>query len=489
MIVERIYEHARTQPQKSAMVMNGEPVSYLWFAEYIEFLRQGWVQHDLQPGSVAVVVCQNRQLGWCATLALQSLGLVTIAADKISVLKSLALRNVSCILMVNELQDDVDSAFVHWPDALKLDLPTAKQVVALPTSFVSASGGGHILFTSGTTGTYKKIFHDAALDHIRCEARLAGNAAEKESVANLTFYGPWTAAGYRQPIFLWASGSTVVFDRREDWPLHLGDHDVNRVFLTPGALKNATDALIHGSLKSGPRWAFELMVGGGVTSASLIRLAHELITPHLHLSFGCTEMFLPVMRTTAQEHDDDFWLKPMATRDIDIVDDRGLSCQDLAEGLLRIRLQFTDYESYMDDPEATSRMYRDGWFYPGDMAVRRADGRIRVLGRTADVINVRGNKRPSAALEEGVRETLDASAVCAFSGLMADNEDRVVIAVESPLPIAKTTYHQLAVQLRKIIGDVRFVEMKKFPRTSTGMLKIDRVALRKLIMDRNNPKR
>lgn len=484
MIVERIYEYARTQPKKTAIIINGQPINYLDFANFIAFFRKIWVNHNLPLGSVAVVVCPNRLLGWSATLALQSLGLVTVSADKISVLKGLDLRKVSCTFMLKIPQEQVETAASYWPDAFRLELPSAIERTVVPKFFRSTPGGGHILYTSGTTGTYKKIFHDASLDQLRSEARQAGSTTEKMSITNITFYGPWTAAGYRRPFLAWACGATVVFDLRKNWPLHLGDHGVTRVFLTPGALKNATDALIESGSKSGPRWEFDLFAGGGVTSASLIRLVHKHITPHLNLSFGCTEMFLPVMRTDAQEKEDDFWQQPASGRDIDIVDDQGSSCNDMVEGTLRIRLQPTDYSSYMDDPDNTSRVFRDGWFYPGDMAMRRADGRIRVLGRSVDVINVRGDKIASAALEEKLREELNASAVCAFSGLMADDEDRVVIAVETSTPIAKEKYQVFATQLHKVIGNVHFVEMKAFPRTQTGMLKIDRMALRRLIMNR-----
>lgn len=483
MIVECICKYAQTQPKKPAIIINGQSVNYLDFTNYILFFRKLWAKHDLPLGSVAVVVSHNRMISWSAMLALQSLGLVTVAADEVSALKILDIQRVSCTLLVKKPQKDLDAAVSYWPDAIRLDLPLAIQREDLPKSFASTPGGGHILYTSGTTGTYKKIFHDAALDQIRSEARQAASATEKISVTNMTFYGPWTAAGYRRPFLAWVCGATVVFDNRKEWPLHLGDHGVTSVFLTPGALKNATDALTKGGSKSGPRWEFNLFAGGGVSSKSLILLAHQTITPNLKLNFGCTEMFLPVMSITAQENDHDYWLQPMGVRDIDVVDDEGSSCRELVEGTLRIRLQSTDYSSYMNDPEATSKVFRDGWFYPGDMAMRRTDGRIRILGRTADVIIVKGNKKPSGELEEGLREILGASAVCAFSGLMSDNEDRIVIVVETSTPISKNMYQQLSSKMQKIIGDVHFVEMNTFPLTQSGTLKIDRMALRKLVMN------
>ncbi|MGV0961111.1 MAG: class I adenylate-forming enzyme family protein [Limnohabitans sp.] len=489
MLVDRIYAHARQQPQRVAMVTDGQSVSYLHFAQGIECLRSAWAELDLTPGSVAAVITDNRLLGWSATLALQSLGLVTIGADTVASLLSLDLHRVSWVLMSDTSAENMSRVKARWPKAWPLHMPHERLAMLndmlIPEGFVSVPGGGHILYTSGTTGTYKQIFHDAACDSDRYQAQRHHSKEPDVMVANVSFFGLWTAIGYRRPLFIWSCGATIVFDRRSDWALHLADHGVTQVFLTPGQLQEAVNALNADAAvlpTGGPRWRFDLFVGGGVTSASLIRATLAHITAHLTLSFGCTEMWLPIMRTAAQGLDDDFWLKPQAGRDIDIVDENGMPCPDMVEGRLRIRMQSTDYSGYMNDPQSSAKMFQAGWFYPGDLAIRRADGRIRVLGRAVDVINVRGRKIASAPLEETLREGLGVSAVCAFSGLMADGEDRLFFAIETREPIAQERYQQVAEQCLKGLGDIQFVQVDAFPRTQTGMLKIDRISLRQQIM-------
>ena len=54
---------------------------------------------------------------------------------------------------------------------------------------------------------------------------------------------------------------------------------------------------------------------------------------------------------------------------------------------------------YLDDPAATRRVFRDGWFYPGDIGRLEADRLLRVSGRIDDVMNVNGMKFLPAALE------------------------------------------------------------------------------------------
>jgi acyl-CoA synthetase (AMP-forming)/AMP-acid ligase II len=48
--------------------------------------------------------------------------------------------------------------------------------------------------------------------------------------------------------------------------------------------------------------------------------------------------------------------------------------------------------AYLDDSEATARAFRDGWFYPGDLAAIDADGFFHFKGRADDVINTAGVK-------------------------------------------------------------------------------------------------
>lgn len=263
MIFKQIHEYALKHPQKTAIIINGQKINYINFANYIFLYRKFWAEKNFTPGSLAIVVCNNRMIGWCAILALQSLGLVTISAEKISVLKDLDLRKISCILMLNATEEELQDSLSYWPGAVGLQLPSVRDIVNIPKSIEYKSGGGHILYTSGTTGTYKKIFHDAALDQLKSKARENISGTNEESIINVTFYGPWTAIGHRVPFFTWTCGGTVVFDNRKDWPLYLGDHGVTQVSMTTGALIKATDALSQEVPKLATRWNFELVVGGG----------------------------------------------------------------------------------------------------------------------------------------------------------------------------------------------------------------------------------
>ena len=178
------------------------------------------------------------------------------------------------------------------------------------------------------------------------------------------------------------------------------------------------------------------------------------------------------------------WLSDRESRTLEIVYENALPCPVDVEGEIRIRLTELDCVEYMDDPEATAKIFRAGYFHPGDMAVRRADGRIRVLGRSADIVNFRGQKYSVAPIEENIQILLGVKAACLFSWINDAGEDEVVIALESEQWPEDAKLDHVGHEFAQF-DQVRFAIVYPFPRTETGTSKINRVALRKLIFPVN----
>ena len=150
------------------------------------------------------------------------------------------------------------------------------------------------------------------------------------------------------------------------------------------------------------------------------------------------------------------------------------------EGDLRIRTTELDWQSYLDDEEATSKVFRDGFLYPGDRAVRRADGRIRIVGRIADVLNFQGDKIAAGPLEQWIRQSLGVDEVCVFSGLNAAGQNELVIAIETDSEPAKEKLNSISGEFGEF-DKVRFSVLREFPRTEAGTRKVRRAALRRLV--------
>src|SRR5262249_49071741 len=139
-----------------------------------------------------------------------------------------------------------------------------------------------------------------------------------------------------------------------------------------------------------------------------------------------------------------YWLAPVGDRKIRIVDENGDDCPPGQEGELRIQLWEIDCASYLDDEDTSAKIFQDGFFCPGDMAVGRADGRVRVLGRAVDVLHLRGNKHAAAPYELAVQQALMVDEVCLFSGSNHAGEEELVVAIESDRSLPQSSADQIA---------------------------------------------
>lgn len=250
------------------------------------------------------------------------------------------------------------------------------------------------------------------------------------------------------------------------------------MFLIPEMVNQLLDSL--DKLPPSPPKNFRLAVAGGFISRHSAERILNRVTTNLTVSYGSTETNTISLESKVNDLDDLHWLSCRDGRRVEILDEDGNICPIDMEGELRIGLTELDSNSYLDNPQATKRFFKAGYFYPGDMAVRRADGRIRILGRSADVVNFRGQKLAVAPIEHNIQNILGVDNVCLFSGINNEGEEEVVIAIESEHWPEKSRLNHLGNEFAQF-DQVRFAIVYPFPRTQTGTSKIDRIALRKLI--------
>jgi len=120
-------------------------------------------------------------------------------------------------------------------------------------------------------------------------------------------------------------------------------------------------------------------------------------------------------------------------------------------------------------------------FLSGDLAVRRADGRIRVVGRAGDVVNLHGQKVAAAPIELSVQQRLGVDEVCLFTTLSDAGKEEILIALQSSRQVPQADLDALAGEFASF-DRVRFAVLEAFPRTTAGLKKVDRIALRERLL-------
>jgi acyl-coenzyme A synthetase/AMP-(fatty) acid ligase len=339
--------------------------------------------------------------------------------------------------------------------------------------------GGHILYTSGTTGAYRKLLWNSDLEEARSSERGRFQGFDQSTVAHILRCEQQTGIGWKIPLAVWQAGGCVVMDQRAERYQKLFRNSPTYVFMTPlmfRQLMSAEQFDCSGSTKC------DIRVGGGIVGVDLIgkALARFREPVNLYHGYASTELVISVLASHLRTVDDAQWLEPVGDRTVEVVDDSGRECLAGHEGDIRIRLTELDWHEYLDDGEATAKVFRDGFFYPGDRAIRRADGRIHVLGRVADVLNVQGEKIAVGPVEQRIKHYLGAEEVCAFSRRNGSGQDELVVVIQTN---GRPAEDKLDAIRRDFSGfdAVRFAVLREFPRNESGMEKTNRIALRELV--------
>jgi acyl-coenzyme A synthetase/AMP-(fatty) acid ligase len=471
-VTDFVFVWARRLPDKAAIVHEGRPLSYGALAHRIAQARAFFVRHGLIGPGVVVVAVANLQTFWSLSLALRSLGVTTIQPRPGQPLEDLGLPEVLGVVgSPAERSLDLDQACATAGLPL-LYAAIEAETPLWPTRAASAGKtGGHILLTSGTTGLQKKILMEPSFEPAYIRYRRRVMDISHDSVGVLFDFAAWTGAGYKGVVSSLTAGATVVIDQRPISHAPLLYHGVTYAVILPSMVHE----LLAGPPDALPRNpALQIQVAAGALTLREIEALKARITPDLINSFGSTEV-RPIAFTPMEIAEDQRWHRLVPDRGVQVVDD--LDRPAPAGQVGRLRVPTTDGPTgYLSDETATRAFFKDGYFYPGDLAEIRADGRMALHGRVTDVINIKGQKILPAPIEERLRDVLAVSGVCLFSMQNQAGEEEIHVVLETPSPISPAQLQE--VLLRELTGfpgaHVHFVPA--LPRNALG--KVLRLAAR-----------
>ena len=479
-LMQKLIEHARSGPDRTALIENDVPVSYADFVGMTLRVRHWLAQERLPRGAFAAVIADGFRDQLVITPALRTLDMDAVNVANLQMLKELRLKNLACVAVTPEAASK--------PKTTELDpqvrLIVVPQELLVPSAAspemtyaeLDRPGGGYLSLTSGTTGRYKKLFQTGS-DIEAATARAFDEGVieyDQNTVVHGLNFPLYTGAG-GSAAAVWLVGGHVIFHRNPDLLTNYFRHRPTEGFLSPAYVPH----FLQAQPTSLPiQENFRLSIGGGFLPVALAETIVRQITPKLDIIYGSTEGG-GVLRSRYRSPDDLHWLVDDRSR-FEIVDEDGRPCPTGVEGELRAQIREFEPRGYLDDDVATAHFFRGGFFYPGDLAVRREDGRIRILGRTDDVLNLDGWKIPVAPLEGEIERTIGARAVCLFGETNEKGQEQVIVAVEADrLPPEDAIRGLLAG--RPGFDRYRIAVLKSFPRSEVGYRKVNRRALRKLL--------
>lgn len=462
MAVREIFHWAEQTPDRTAIIQHGQRLSYREFARWIAVTRGYFIRHGWRgPGYVAVAIAEL-STAWIIMLALRSLGLTTIVLREPEGVGALPLPGLRVVMVRAETWPGLEEACAAHGIELLAIAPDSEKPLPLGAAN-HALIGGHILETSGTTGVKKMVLMDPAFEgeYLRLRRELTGIDAGS-IVAVFNFHAN-TGVGYKAPTNVWTVGGAVAFQQSHDLRETLRIPGLTHASMVPSMLLGVLEAPV-GSFPFQP--AMTLSITGGTITQAQIDAAKARIAPRLLNGLGATESHT-IASTELNTPDDHRWHTIAPDSQVEIVDENDRPVAVGEVGRLRVGAAGAP-SGYLFDEAATRTFFRDGFFYTGDLAMARADGRIALHGRVTEVINMYGHKIAPAPIEDRLRETLGVGGVCLFSMQNDNGEEGLHAIVETPAAI--DTGRLTAAFRAEHIGDVHVHFVAALPRNAMGKL-------------------
>jgi acyl-coenzyme A synthetase/AMP-(fatty) acid ligase len=409
-------------------------------AGYVRAYALHLAKRKVGRGSVVMIGLPNGMTDFFAAFATNLLGAIWIGSHEDIPLDAVKVTHL--------LYDRTNPVRLSHPGVHEVDdswlTPPAGFVVDQQGLFVGFSSGDDVAYiarSSGTTGR-AKFMERTVLQFCESVANspVDGYAAIAPLAASIS------SMGYRNTLAGIIAGVPVVKPAPgRDFTGMAGDMARAGVEWVAGSPAQV-DALCRGVEPPDVR-IHMLRVAGSIMTREAV--GHWLrFFQRICLNYGARERAGGGDMIVQRIEDMDevaYTLRPEVTAQI--VSDTGEVLPHSTPGIVRLRSP-TMVTRYIGNNDATAEIFRDGWFYPGDLGLLMADGRLRILGRAKDQLNLGGVKFNAADVDAAVlRVPGIVGAMCYPVQMSTGMTELHLCAIAEP----GAAYPQLAAAIRAVL--------------------------------------
>lgn len=429
-IADAISHWAARRADAIAVIEGGRSVSYQAF-DLAVWRAASWLgARGVAPGDVVGVSLPSSTLHLVAVYALARLGAVQISLnpDQAYAQRQSLIRffRVSAIVGVEgHPQDPGAPLLLADPAWLEAGRSAADRTVRAE----GGAAGWRIVLSSGTTQAPKGILFSHRME-LGWQSRVHSTIAEARHGRFMQIMSMSFCYGLRRCMNALGHGATVCIPGQiaaEAFIDVVRRYRITHAAATPFHLQ-LVGTVLPDEAPSGLAIT-ELTVAGAIMPERLRGLIRHRLTPHLHVKYGSNEVgYLTAASPEWQLRCPETIGCAVPGVEIEIVDDEDRPLPAGEVGHLRARGAHFPAE-YIGNPEASAKAFRDGFFYPGDLASRDAAGAFYFKGRADDLMNCAGIKIAPTDIETTLLQHPAVAEAAAFPLPSALHQDLPAAAV------------------------------------------------------------
>ena len=463
--------YAVHRPTATAVISGGQEISYQQFDRDIRKMVYGLRDLELDTGASIGVQHPRFYLHFLILLAAEYLGILSFSY-RVGNLEELEpfLATLDMVLYADGNKPESPKR-LHCLSQEWVESVLAKDSgPALAAAYATPQTPARILHSSGTTGI-PKLMTLTRQNHevwVRQYEFRTNFGYQSRYLATMGF---WVQAFYAYATACVRKGGVCVCDLNETIAEALAKYSITHFTCVPHTLIQVLDGLPGTYRKSADLTIFTI---GAPVSETVRDRVRRLLASDIVESYGTSE----VAAICTMRSDGTGTILPGVR--VEVVDDQDKQVMH-APGRIRVETD-ASVNRYLNDPEASRRMFRDGWFYPGDVAEMIDANTIKLVGRVDELLNIRGVKIAPQYLEENLVRALPVNDVCLTTLQDEKGVSRLWVIVEplqeGNLEILRGIINSV---LPPIVGGFVLTSVDAIPRTVTG--KIQRKELKRALID------
>ena len=477
-IADMLRRHARNRPRHEAIVSPGSTIDYASLDRMVDALCTTLTATGVQTDDLVGLSLPDDTRHVATLLALIRIGAVILPLDRRwsrDERCGVAARFAAACVLTDEADAPPNWVFIAAT-------PPVATATPFPAPVVDDSAPAVLSLSSGTTGAPKgpRLTHRQLINRFMVYWIDIGlGSRERFVIATPLFFG----GGRAFALAMIYAGATICLFPPPFEPAEL-THFVARtgataMFLVPTQLRRLLAAPPGEAAFPGLR---VLISSGSALYAHEAAAVRAALSPHLYQYYASTEAGgISLLTPEAHERHPGSAGQPSFGVTVAVADENDHRVAAATVGRLRYRSPASPAEYHVGDAAGA---FRDGWFYPGDLARFDQDGFLYLQGRAKDIIIRGGVNIHPADIEQVLLELPEITEAAVMAIPSAEFGEEIAAFVVTARAIgADAIRAACAARLARYKVPKEIVFLDALPKNSAG--KVVKSALPPLLSDRS----